>query len=154
MSVFTSKNNKFLENWNIFLIVFIIYYIYNKEKIKNLNPHKSGRKECHMLKKVYGREILKGETYFDVNLLQVSSRNYLLVCPQTNEMISLHGYEFWDAKNILELMSNLPFLSYYKDSVEELSNENLVDGLLSYALDGVDTGDLPAYPLEGSYCFM
>lgn len=108
-----------------------------------------------MFSKIYDREIKKGDNWYNVDLYQVNSTNYLLTCRETGEFATFHvNGGAWAAINIAETMSNLPFLSYYRDEVEVIKEENLVKDYLFYALDGIRTGFLPEYPLENSYCFM
>ena len=69
-------------------------------------------------------------------------------------METLYDVDAWAAKNVLELMSDIPFISDYRDEWNDLKREEEVDYLLFNALDGINNGYLPEYPLEDSYCFM
>lgn len=107
-----------------------------------------------MFKRIYSRNIYKEEERFTIDIHQVNKNRFLLVCRETDEMATLYDIDSWAAKNVLELMSDIPFISEYRDEWNGLKRGEEVDYLLSTALDGINDGYLPEYPLEDSYCFM
>ena len=105
-----------------------------------------------MMNKIYDREIPIHNEIFTVDLYMINSRRCLLVCRETNEIVTFNCADAWLAKNVLEWISHTPWMYSYREIVASLEKDTMVETLLDYVLTGMVQGNLPWYPLEECYC--